>query len=179
MPEIERILMGSVGVIVLFYFTFAVFPLAYVFVRWRAGSDSEPGNGTYAGLLYFRAVSLLVFCTGLSLCLHSLIDEDAGRRSMENMRRVAAGLMVGGLVFHLLQWAFISQLSSAAKSVQVRRVFRGFVLVVSGLVSMGTVILLCVLMFDEHTHFEDFKPLLAWVGVWTILHLGHLQLLRA
>ena len=178
MPELESLFAGTMGVAVLLYAAVPLFPLLYVIIRWRAKGGGEPGLGYRSGLLYLRTVSLFVLITGVSLMLHGLLSPRSEARSMDEMRRVAYGLITGGAIFFLLTFTFIRTLPDSVGAVDATRIFHGFVLLVSGMVTLGAVVVLCILLFQKSTEFDDLREPLAWLLVWAITWLLHVLILR-
>jgi hypothetical protein len=163
---------GSTVALMLAYVGATVFPLLYVFARWRTGGRGEPGMGMQAGLLYLRSVALLMFLTGLSLLLHGFVDEDSDSRGMEDMRRVAGGLLLGGAVGYALPLAFL-RMGAIGRSEAVHRLFDGFVLMVSGVMTLGAVTVTGVVLFLRKTDFDDLRAPLVWAAVWLCSFLLH------
>jgi len=178
MPGFESLFAGTMSLVVLLYAAIPLFPLLYVIIRWRAKGGGEPGLGYRSGLLYLRTVSLLVLITGASLLLHGVLTERSDSRSMDEMRRVAYGLIVGGAVFFLITFTFIRTLPDAVGAIDASRIFHGFVLLLSGLVTLGALVVLCILMFQKSAEFKDLRDPLAWLLVWSITWLVHVLILR-
>ena len=178
MPGFESLLAGSMGLVMLLYMAIPLFPLLYVIIRWRVRGAGEPGLGTRSGLLYLRTVALLVLVTGAGLLLQGLLSQNSESQSMDEMRRVAYGVLVGGAVFFLVTFTLVRSLGDAVGAVDAARVFHGFVLLVSGLVTFGALILLGILMFRKSGDFDDLREPLAWLIVWTLAWLAHVAILR-
>ena len=178
MPGLEGVFAGGVGVALLLYTAIPLFPLLYVIIRWRVQGGGEPGLGTRSGLLYLRTVALLVLVTGAGLLLHGVLSQSSESRSMDEMRRVAYGVIVGSAAFLLLTSTLVRSLGDAVGALDAARVFHGFVLLVSGLATFGALIVLCILMFQKSAEFDDLREPLAWLIVWAITWLAHVVILR-
>ena len=179
MPELEGLFAGTMGLVMLLYTAVPLFPLLYVIIRWRAKGAGEPGLGTRSGLLYLRTVALLVLVTGAGLLLHGLLSKSSESRSMDEMRRVAYGLIVGGAVFLLVTFSLVRSLGDAVGAVDAARVFHGFVLLVSGLLTFAAVVVVCIILFQRKAEFDDVREPLAWLIVWTLTWLVHVGILRS
>ena len=94
---------------------------------------------------------------------------------MDEMRRVAYGLITGGVIFFLLTFTFVRTLPD---SFDATRIFHGFVLLVSGMVTLGAVVVLCILLFQRSTELDDLREPLAGLLVWAITWLLHVLILR-
>lgn len=179
MPEFERLFAGTMGLVVMLYAAIPLFPLLYVIIRWRAKGGGEPGLGYRSGLLYLRTVALLVLATGASLLLHGVLAENSDSRSMDDMRRVAYGLIVGGAVFFLVTFTLVRTLGDAVGATDAARVFHGFVLLLSGLATLAVVVVLCILLFGRDVEMSDLREPLAWLIVWSITWVIHVAILRS
>ena len=164
MPELGGMFAGTMGLVMLLYAAVPLFPLLYVIIRWRAKGAGEPGLGTRSGLLYLRTIALLVLVTGAGLLLHGLLSKSSESRSMDEMRRVAYGLIVGGAVFFLVTWTLVRSLGDA---------------VGAGLLTVAAVVLVCILLFQRHAEFDDVREPLAWLIAWALTWLAHVGILRS
>jgi hypothetical protein len=187
MPGLDQLFYGFTGAIVLVYLIIPMFPLLYVIIRWRAAGSGEPGLGTYAGVLYFRSVAVLVLVSGVALLLHSIVSAPGSELpravaahddSMEELRRVAGGMLVGGVLIWGMQLAILARARFSTSGADARRVFHGFVMIIAGLASVGTIMALCIQLFQEDTEFDDLRELIVWAGVWTGTYLVQVALLR-
>jgi hypothetical protein len=179
MPGLEGLFAGSMSFVLLLYTAIPLFPLLYVIIRWRARGAGEPGLGYRSGLLYLRTVALLVLVTGTGLLLHGVLSQSSESRSMDEMRRVAHGVIVGSAAFFLVTFTLVRSLGDAVGAVDAARVFHGFVLLISGLVTFTALTVLCVLMFQKSAEMDDLREPLAWLIVWASTWLAHVVILRS
>lgn len=179
MSGFESLFAGTMSLVVLLYAAIPLFPLLYVIIRWRVKGGGEPGLGYRSGLLYLRTVALLVLATGTSLMVHGLLAENSDTRSMDDMRRIAYGLIVGGAVFFLVTFTLVRTLGDAVGAVDAARVFHGFVLLLSGLATLAALIVLCVLLFQRNAEMDDLREPLAYLIVWSITWVVHVMILRS
>ena len=164
--------------LIVVYVILPLFPLLYVILRWRTAGAGEPGLGLRAGLLYFTSISVLVVTTGLALLLQTLASSDVGARSMDSMQRISFGLLLGGALFFAVNGMVVLRLPAAPADDAATRIFRGFVLIFSGLVTFVALLILCVKLFEKGSNIDDLREPLVWAGVWMICYLAHLAILR-
>jgi hypothetical protein len=178
MPGFSDFISLTPLVLVAVYLVLPLFPLLYVILRWRTAGEGEPGLGLRAALLYFTSISVLVVTTGVAFLLHSLVSDDPNPEAVDRMRRSAYGLLLGGALFFAVNAMVVLRLPAARADDATTRVFRGFVLIMSGLVTLVALLILCVKLFEKGSNIDDLREPLVWTGVWMICYLAHLGILR-
>ncbi|MHC4225562.1 MAG: hypothetical protein ACYSX0_19565 [Planctomycetota bacterium] len=150
-----------------------VFPFLYVVLRWRTHGRDETGLGTYGALLYFACASLLVGVAGAANLAYGFISTtDAS----EELTRLSWGMFVGSLVFLLINLVLIQRVYPTPAHDDARRVFAGFLMIVTGMVSLGVLIMFGVTLFekvDENVKaaVEQNKDMLKLYGSWLLFYL--------
>lgn len=163
MPGFNEIFLGSFGFLILVYLGIPVFPLAYVVLRFRPGEGASPtGLGTTAAVYYLRSLAVLVFLTALALLLQEGVADDTD----SELVRTALGLMMGAGVFFGLNYGVGRALSFRIDHTPVQRIFNGFLLVTTGLVTLGAMLVVAVLTVKEGSEGRSIAEPGMWVVVW-------------
>lgn len=148
-----------------------IFPLLYVVLRWRAGDRYVAGAGTHAALLYFATVALLVGLAGAANLTYGAISITPPTPAMT---RLSWGLLVGSVIFCLLNIVLLRALGPLRDPNDVVRVFIGFVMVVAGMVAMVALILMLIEVFRK-TEDDAARTLrsdqIRLFGSWTLFFL--------
>ena len=123
-----------------------VFPLLYVIVRWRSGGDHPAGIGTHGALLYFTCVGFLIALAGGANMVYGVFSVTPVN---EAMTRFSWALLCGGGVTLGLNVVLMRKLGPLKDPAEVVRIFIGFVMVLTGMVSVGTLVLGFDALFQE------------------------------
>ena len=99
-PDIVRWL----SFVVLFLLVTPLFPFIYVVLRWRSDGEHETGAGTYAGLLYFATVGLLLGLAGAANLTYGWMSTT---EIVEEQIRLSWGMFVGSTLFLGLNLALL------------------------------------------------------------------------
>lgn len=135
-----------VGYLLLALTVAPLFPFLYVVLRWRAEGRREPGIGTYGALLYFCTLSFLLFLCGAANLTYGAISVTP---IQEELRRMSWGLLFGSLVFLVVNGSLVLRLKMGLEYPEARRIFAGFLTVLTGLVAFAAVIMLFVTLFKR------------------------------
>lgn len=161
-----------VAVFLVLYAVILMFPLVYVILRWRAADSERPGLGTRATVLFLRSLTILTLLTGAALLLQTIFSQEMNTATISSMRRIAMGLGVGaGVLLAFQQVALLVLPRVGLGEDPARRVFRGVVAIVTGIVSSIMVIVLCVRIFEEGDNAESILHLYSWLVVWWPAHI--------
>jgi len=172
MPFLTPAQQAIFGYLVLFLLVAPLFPFIYVVARWRSAS-LEPGFGTYAALLYFLCASLLLFLAGTANLFYGWMSTTPIDPALD---RLSWGMFTGSLGFLALNVA-LARIVRRRRDVwgDARRVFAGFFMVMTGLVSATALVLLFVQLFRDVETMPAYERRLDDVklyGAWTIFFLA-------
>ena len=139
-------IVGIMTYVVLVMWVAPIFPLLYVVLRWRAGDRYVAGSGTHGAMLYFATVALLLGLAGASNLVYGAISVTPVD---EAMTRLSWGMLVGSLMFCILNLLMIRSLGPLRDPSDVVRVFVGFVMVIAGMIAMAALIGMVISWFTE------------------------------
>jgi hypothetical protein len=168
-PDLIRL----IGFALLFLPVAPLFPFLYVVLRWRS---QEPGAGTFAALLYFRTAALLLALGGAANLSYGWFSTTP---TNEELTRISWGVLVGSGAFLLLNGVLAWLAGRRPGLAAARRVFTGFLMVMSGLVAFTALLLLFVTVFrkpDGHSEAaeccDEMKLYGAWTAYYVVAYLG-------
>ncbi len=157
-----EILGGVMGVVLGIYLFAPLFPFLYVMLRWRSSAAGEPGIGTHGAFHYFRALAVVGACAGISMGLFALLKKGESERMM----RPSMGILAAALFFYFLNFICSQKLPPTPANHPVRRIFDGFLLVLSGLVVFVAMIVFFIELLDKSVDKEVLKGAGSWGAVW-------------
>lgn len=166
-----------IGYAMLFVSVAPLFPFLYVVLRWRAEGRREPGIGTYGALLYFCTVSFLLALAGAANLTYGAISTTPIE---EYLNRLSWGTLAGSLLFLALNGGLVLWLRTGFEFPEARRVFLGFLTIMSGLVGFSALLMLCITAFEEidpvrenaaDVHFDKLKLYSAWTAYFVLTYL--------
>ena len=146
------------------YVVLPSFPLLYVILRWRAGGGDQPGIGSIAALLYLRSLAILGACSGLSLLLYGLWKPGDG----EGTLRFAGGVLAASAVFLVVVFALTQRFGGPPPEHPARRIFSGFLLVVSGLVTFTAFLAVGVEVCSKDPDADTTRLFASFALVWFV-----------
>ncbi|MHC4548422.1 MAG: hypothetical protein ACYTEZ_06555 [Planctomycetota bacterium] len=162
------------GYVLLFLLVAPLFPFIYVVLRWRAEGRHEPGAGTHAALLYFVIAGILLALAGAANLTYGWVSTT---ELDEELHRLSWGMFLGSLVFLLLNVGLLRLQGPRPELRDARRVFAGFLMVMSGLVAFTVLVLLFVTIFqktdpDNARELTERSENLKLYGSWTAYYLA-------
>jgi hypothetical protein len=143
---IDPAILRGLGYILLFTLVAPLFPLAYVVLRWRVAGRDEQGIGSYGALLYFRTVALLVAIAGAANLSYGILSTTPIDPALT---RLSWGMLLGGGIFLGLNVALGRLFTVVGNVKETRRVFAGFLMIISGLVTLFVLVLLFLSLFVQ------------------------------
>jgi hypothetical protein len=160
------------GFVLLFLLVAPLFPFIYAVVAWRSDARARAaGTGTFAALLYFRTASTLLALAGAANLTYGWFSTTP---QTPDLTRLSWGMLVGSVLFLLLNAVLIRRFGAHATLERTGRVFTGFLMVMAGLVAMTTIVLFCVALFrrtgndaEAAMRADDLKL----YGTWTVYFL--------
>jgi hypothetical protein len=155
-----------------------MFIYVYAILRWRAGSASEPGIGSYGLMLMFRLIAVLLAVSAVSLLIYAAMsDEDS-----DQMIRICWPVLVASLVFLLVQFVIGTTLGPADRFPEARRIFGGGLVAVTGMVTFAALVGLLVTVwektpddpdgFQAKGHADRLKAFGAWLLCFGAVYLA-------
>ncbi len=157
------------GYVAIFLLVSPLFPFLYLVLRWR--QPTARGTGTYGALLYFRTAAILLTITGAA----NLTYGHFSKTPIEpELTRLSWGLFWGSLVFVAINVG-LGRLVRVERPVEVRRVFLGFLMILSGLLAFFSLVMLFIVMaWEVKTNFLSMQRSdeILLFGVWTAYFLG-------
>jgi len=141
----------TLGYVLIFQALAPLFPLLYVVLHWRSGGQRIVGAGTYAGVLYFATASVLLAIAGAANLTYGIFSTTPIE---EATRRLSWGLFVGGIVFLGLNLRMASALHPADEMVDARRIFGGFLMIVTGMISLAAIVMFLMTVFGREVTVE-------------------------
>jgi hypothetical protein len=151
-----------------------LFPFLYLVLRWRAGTGREPGNGTYGAVLYFCTVSFLLALAGAANLTYGVLSTTPVN---EKLNRLSWGMLAGSLLFLALNIRLGFRLRTGHGFPEARRVFLGFLTVLSGLVGFAALVMLCVTAFEDvdpqrvELHADELKLYGSWAAYFVVTYV--------
>ncbi|MGQ0614150.1 MAG: hypothetical protein ACT4PV_10480 [Planctomycetaceae bacterium] len=168
-----EVLGGVMGAVVGFYLIAPLFPFLYVMLRWTSGAAGEPGIGTHGAFHYFRSLAVVGACSGISMCLFALLKKGEG----EFIIRPSLGLLAAAIFFYFLNFLCSQKMPPTPTNHPVRRIFDGFLLVLSGLVSFVALIVFFIELLDKRVDAEVLKGAGSWGTIWLVAFFWRAYLL--
>ena len=149
-----------------------VFPLLYVLVRWRSGGGHPAGIGTHGALLYFTCVGFLIALSGGANLVYGAFSATPVD---EAMRRFSWALLAGGGITMALNVVLMRKFGPLSDPAEVVRIFVGFVMVLTGMVAVGTLVGCFNALFQEAKNpgVEKLRnDAILMYGVWFAFFIG-------
>lgn len=136
-----RVIQGSLGLVTGILLPLIVVPMVlYVLARWRAARDAMPDSqiGIKFALHYFASIGLQLALLGIAMLLHTIISPGSSGKG-EGYRAAFALLIPAGLVLgaHLA----VLPRTNEVEYPNVRRLFAGYDLLVTGLVGVVALVI--------------------------------------
>ncbi len=162
------------GFVLLFLLVAPLFPFIYVVLTWRSDARGRAeATGTFAAILYFRTASILLALAGAANLSYGWFSTTP---QTPQLTRLSWGMFAGSVAFLLLNAALLrARFRAHAALTRTGRVFTGFLMVMSGLVALTTLVLLSMTLF----HKADSKPDVAQradelklYGSWALYYLA-------
>jgi len=160
--------------VLLFLLVAPLFPFIYVVLTWRSDARGRvEGTGTYAALLYFRTASALLALAGAANLTYGWLSTTP---PSPDLTRLSWGMLVGSIAFLLLNVGMLEARFGAHPGLErTSRVFTGFLMVMSGLVALTTIVLFSITVFqkaelkaDVESRWDELKL----YGAWTFHYLA-------
>jgi len=162
------------GFALLFLLVAPLFPFIYAVLTWRSDARGRvEATGTCAALLYFRTVSLLLALAGAANLTYGWFSTTP---QTPDMTRLSWGMLVGSVAFLILNAALLrTRFGDPAAHARTGRVFAGFLMVMSGLVALTSLVLFCMTLL--HSPADDAESLLRTdelklYGAWTAYYVA-------
>lgn len=162
----------------------AVVPLlpfvAYVFLRLREGREGprDPHLGIKCVLHMFTTVSLLVTLMGTTLFVSYFLEPDepaaTARGADESSPELRTGMamILSGGIFLGLHLAVVTVMTNDHHLPAVRRLFRGSLAVLTGLVTLTALVMFMVALFQKDSRWANMYPsfslLIVWGPAWLV-----------
>jgi hypothetical protein len=148
MPFFDPGTVRLLGFVLLFLLVAPLFPFIYVVLAWRSDARGRAeGTGTFAALLYFRTTSALLALAGAANLSYGWFSTTP---QTPELTRLSWGMLVGSVAFLLLNVAVLNVRFRAHPGlVRTRRAFTGFLMVMSGLVALTTLVLFSITLFEK------------------------------
>jgi hypothetical protein len=173
---------AAIAYLTLFLLVAPLFPFLYLVLRWRAEGRHEPGMGTHGALLYFAHASFLLLVAGVANLCYGFVSTTEIQPFLE---RLSWGLVAGSGAFLGVNIGLLRYHRAPAAWRDDARLFRGFLMVMSGLVSATTLVLFCVTFFHEpetpaaaELAADDLKLYGSWAGLFLATFIGCAMVLR-
>lgn len=162
------------GFVLLFLLVAPLFPFIYVVLTWRSDPRGRAeGTGTFASLLYFRTASVLLALAGAANLSYGWISTTP---QTPELTRLSWGMLVGSTAFLVLNVALLRvRFRGHPGLARTGRVFTGFLMVMSGLVAVTTLILLSITLFQQTASKQEADlrcDELKLYGSWTLYYLA-------
>ncbi|MDH3591223.1 MAG: hypothetical protein OER88_05055 [Planctomycetota bacterium] len=176
MPFFSPTTQAVAGYVLLFLLVAPLFPFLYLVIRWRAEGRHEAGIGTHGALCYFLQVSVLLLLAALANLTYGWISTT---EILPFQTRLSWGMFTSSVVFLVLNTAmlFLQRPSPAWRD--LRRVFWGFLMVMTGLVALTTLVLFWVTYYynpGQEAHWEiradDMKLYGSWCGYFLVTYIA-------
>jgi hypothetical protein len=165
--------LGLMGYIFVVLVAAPVFPFLYVVLRWRVQGRDDRGVGTYAALLFFASASLLVTVAGAANLAYGFISSTP---ASEELTRISWGMFIGAFAFLVVNRFLMIRFYPVEAHEDARRIFAGFLIIVTGTVSLGVLVMLGVTIFEKvndaiPTAVEKHADNLKLYGSWLVFYL--------
>jgi hypothetical protein len=181
MPFFDQGTVRLLGFVLLFLLVAPLFPFVYVVVRWRSAGAHEPGAGTFAALLYFRAAGILLALAGAANLTYGLVSTTP---ATEALTRLSWGMFTGSLAFLGLNVLLLLRFGPHPELRTARRVFGGFLMVMAGLVAFTALVMFCITLFREaatapkaEIRADELKLYGSWAAYYLLTYLAATWLL--
>lgn len=166
------------GFVLLFLLVAPLFPFIYVVLTWRSDPRARAAaTGTYAALLYFRTASLILALAGAANLTYGWFSTTP---QSPDMTRLSWGMLVGSVAFLVLN-ALLLRVRFGCSETHARtcRAFAGFLMVMSGLVALTTIVLFCMTLLhspaggaEATQRTDELKLYGAWAGYYVATYVG-------
>ncbi|MEM8882793.1 MAG: hypothetical protein AAGD14_01840 [Planctomycetota bacterium] len=123
-----------------------LFPFLYVVMKWRAPGQGHVGIGTLGAVHYFQVLSALILLAGAANLSYGWVSTTPVDPVTT---RYSWGMFVGSGLFFLLNLGLQRLTRDLSDLPDVRRMFTGFFLVMTGLTSFAVLLLFFVAWFQE------------------------------
>jgi hypothetical protein len=174
MPFFDPGVLRLLGFVLLFLLVTPLFPFIHVVLTWRTDARGRAeGTGTFAAILYFRTASALLALAGAANLSYGWLSTTP---QTPELTRLSWGMLVGSALFLVLNVALLETRFGAHPGLlRTRRVFTGFLMVMSGLVALTTIVLFSVTLFQEAEGPKETElrgDELKLYGSWTLHYLA-------
>jgi len=163
-------LVRGLSYLVLFLVVAPLFPFLYVVMHWRQ-PDAQPGLGTYGALLYFRTSAILLTIAGAANLTYGIVSTTPTDPFTE---RLSWALLLGSGIFVLIN-VVLGRFLVIPNPTQARRVFGGFLMILSGLLAFFSIVMLFITLFWEpKTKFQiiEREDEIKLYACWTAYYLS-------
>ncbi|MCK6459547.1 MAG: hypothetical protein L6Q95_06590 [Planctomycetes bacterium] len=174
MPFFDPGVLRLLGFVLLFLLVAPLFPFIYVVLVWRSDARGRAeATGTCAAILYFRTASGLLALAGAANLTYGWFSTTP---QTPELTRLSWGMLVGSIGFLSLNIALLATRFSAHPALErTRRTFTGFLMVMSGLVALTTLVLFSITLFHRAESQKEME--LRWdelklYGSWTLYYLA-------
>jgi len=144
-----------------------LFIYIYALIRWRAGGEEEPGLGSYALVLAFRMIAVLLGVSAIAMMLYIVLsDEDH-----EEVKRVVNAVFVSAALFLGIQFALAAPLRPGGRFRPARRLFGGGVVGIAGLLTLAAMLASLIVIFQDpetERQIEQHRDMLKAFGSWLV-----------
>lgn len=124
-----------------------LFPFLYIVLRWRAPEEAnKPGLGTLGAIHYFLVLSALLFLAGAANLTYGWVSETPV--NLETTRYSWA-MFMGSALFFWINFGLLRFVRDRVDLANVRRLFAGFFLVMTGLTAFVVLLLFFVAWFQQ------------------------------
>ena len=175
MPFFDPGTMKLIGFVLLFLLVAPLFPFIYVVTRWRSLGAHEPGAGTFAALLYFRTAGVLLALAGAANLTYGWFSTTPLN---EELTRLSWGMFTGSVAFLVLNVVLLCRFGAHPELGTARRVYLGFLMVMSGLVAFTSLVIFCITLFQKtksdaqaELRIDDLKLYAAWTSYYLCAYL--------
>jgi hypothetical protein len=178
MPFFDPGVLRLLGFVLLFLLVAPLFPFIYVVLTWRSDARGRvEGAGTHAALLYFRTASALLALAGAANLSYGWFSTTP---QTPELTRLSWGMLVGSVAFLLLNVVLLeARFGRHAALERTRRVFTGFLMVMSGLVALTTLVLFSITVFQKaeskpeiDLRWDELKLYGAWTGYYLAAYVA-------
>ena len=172
---VDWALLQGIGYVAIFLIVAPLFPFLYLVLRWR-----DPGttsSGTYGALLYFRTTAALLLVAGTANLTYGHFSTTP---IQPELTRLSWGLFWGNALFLGLNIA-LGRVVRVDRPHETRRVFLGFLMILAGLLSLFSLVMLFITLhweaktsFDKETRADEVLLFGVWSGYFLATYVGAL-----
>jgi len=124
-----------------------LFPFLYIVLRWRAPNEATgPGLGTLGAIHYFLVLSLLLFVAGAANLTYGWVSETPVD---PETTRYSWAMFTGSLLFFWINFGLLRFVRDRIDLPNVRRLFAGFFMVMTGLTAFVVMLFFFVAWFQK------------------------------